>query len=95
MKLEILTNNYRTTRTTPKVYTTGQLRRAKMRAAGMDNKKILSPSLRSLLEASLILQTTNTEVLASYLKRSPSTIRTEYQQLLTLLGCNKNDKPKK
>ncbi len=86
MKLSAQTNQYSLTHTFPKVYNTGQLRRAKMRAAEMDPKKILSPALRALLEASLILQTTNTRILAAYLKRSPSTIRTEYRQILTLLG---------
>lgn len=89
MKLVTQTNNYQTTKETlAKVYNTGQLRRAKMRAAEMDNNKTLTPTLRALLEASLILQTTSTKILAAYLKRSPSTIRTEYQQILTLLGSN-------
>lgn len=57
-----------------------------MRAAEMDSKNKLTPALRSLLEASIILQTTSTKILAAYLKRPPSTIRTEYQQLLAILG---------
>ena len=65
---------------------TGQLRRAKMHAGEMDNKKVLTPVLRKLLEASFILGTTNTKILSAYLKRSPATIRTEFQRILELLG---------
>ncbi len=57
-----------------------------MHAGEMDNKKLLTPVLRELLEASFILGTTNTKILAAYLKRSPATIRTEFQRILELLG---------
>jgi len=73
-----------------KVCETGQLRRAKMHVSclveDMDNKNALTPSLRKLLEASLLLQTTSTKVLAAYLHRSPATIRTEFQRILSILG---------
>ena len=67
---------------------TGQLRRAKMHAAEVDNKNVLTPALRKLVEASFILGTTNTKILSAYLKRSPATIRTEFQRILALLGGN-------
>ena len=69
---------------------TGQLRRAKMHAAhlieAIDHKKALNPSLHRLLEASLVLQTTNSKTLAAYLKRSPAIIRSEFQKIRTILG---------
>ncbi len=73
-----------------KIYETGQLRRAKMHVSclveDLDDKKELTPSLRKLLETSLILQTTSTKVLAIYLHRSPATIRAEFQRILSILG---------
>lgn len=69
---------------------TGQLRRAKMHAAhlieAIDSSKALTPSLHQLLEASLVLETTNSKILAAYLKRSPATIRSEFQRICTILG---------
>ena len=69
---------------------TGQLRRAKMHAAhlieAIDNNKALNPSLHRLLEASLVLQTTNSKKLAAYLKRPPAMIRSEFQKIRTILG---------
>ena len=69
---------------------TGQLRRAKMHAAylieAIDSHKAHTPSLHQLLEASLVLETTNSKILAAYLKRSPSTIRSEFQRICTILG---------
>lgn len=70
---------------------TGQLRRAKMHAAclinAIDDKKVLTPVLHQLLEASLVLETTNSKILAAYLKRSPAAIRTEFQRIRTILGA--------
>ena len=75
-----------------KFYEAGQLRRAKMRAKyfinAIDKKKALTPTLYQLLEASLILQTTNPKTLAVYLKRTPSTIRSEYQKICTIIGVS-------
>ncbi|MBA2483959.1 MAG: hypothetical protein H0V39_05985 [Nitrosomonas sp.] len=88
MKIETHTDNYRNKKSLSKVYNTDQVRRAKMRVSDIDSKKTLTPALRSLLEASLILETTSTKILSAYLKRSPSTIRAEYQQILMLLGGN-------
>jgi hypothetical protein len=69
---------------------TGQFRRAKIRAScfikGMNNKDVLTPTLRELLEARLALQTTNTKILATKLRRSPATIGTQLQQIHTILG---------
>ncbi|SEQ29165.1 hypothetical protein [Nitrosomonas ureae] len=73
----------------PQFYETGQLRRARMHAARLietlDGKRLLTPFLRELLEASLTLETTNTRILAAYLKRSPATIRSEFQKICTTL----------
>ncbi len=73
-----------------KINETGQLRRAKMHVSclveDLDDKKALTPSLRKLLETSLILQTTSAKVLAAYLNRSPATIRTDFQRILSILG---------
>jgi len=75
-----------------KINETGQLRRAKMHVSclveDIDNKNALTPSLRKLLEASLLLQTTSTKILAAYLHRSPATIRGEFQRILSILGNN-------
>ena len=71
---------------------TGQVRRAKMHAARLidviDGKKLISPSstLHQLLEASLLLETTDSKILAAYLKRSSAIIRTEFQKIRTILG---------
>lgn len=68
----------------------GQIRRAKMHVSRLiediDNKNALTPALRTLLEASLILQTISAKVLAAHLHRPPATIRAEFQQILSVLG---------
>lgn len=69
---------------------TGQVRRAKMHAArlidAIDDKKMISPALHQLLEASFFLETTDSKILAAYLKRSPVGIRAEFQRFRTILG---------
>ncbi len=71
-------------------YEAAQLRRAKMHAAhlieALDSNKLLTPSLHQLLEASLILETTDTRILAAYLKRPPASIRSEFQKICATLG---------
>ncbi len=71
-------------------YRIGQLRRAKLHAAhlieSIGSNKVLSPSLHRLLEACLVLETTNAKILATYLKQSPATIRTEFQRIRNILG---------
>ena len=68
---------------------TGQLRRAKMHAAylieAVDNNKALTPSLHRLLEASLVLETTDSKILAAYLKQPLATIHSEFQRIHTIL----------
>lgn len=68
----------------------GQLRRIKIHAARLidtvDDKKSASPALHQLLEASLVLETTDYKILAAYLKRSPDIIRTELQSIRRMLG---------
>jgi DNA-binding NarL/FixJ family response regulator len=53
-----------------------------------DNKNPLTPALCKLLEACLILKTTDAKTLAIYLNRSPATIRTEFQRILELIGVH-------
>ncbi|MDP3282789.1 MAG: hypothetical protein U1D41_14475 [Nitrosomonas sp.] len=71
---------------------TGQVRRAKLHAARLidviDGEKGIFPSstLHQLLEVSLFLKTTDSEILAAYLKRPPAIIRTEIQRIRTILG---------
>lgn len=68
----------------------GQLRRTKMHAARLidtiENMKVASLTLHQLLEASIILETTDPNILAAYLKRSPAIIRAEFQRIRTVLG---------
>lgn len=68
----------------------GQLRRAKMHAAHLisnfNSRKTLSPALPQLLEASIILGTTNSKVLATRLKRKPAKIRAGLQKICHLLA---------
>lgn len=79
-----------TEETRHKVRGIGQLRRAKMHISclidDLDIKNEMTPALRELLEASLVLQTTSTKILAGYLKRSPATIRSEFLRILSILG---------
>lgn len=71
-------------------YRIGQLRRAKLHAAhlieSIGSNRVLPRSLHRLLEASLVLETTDTKILATYLKQSPATIRTEFQRIRNILG---------
>lgn len=68
----------------------GLLRRIKTHAARLidtaDDKKSVSPALHQLIEASLVLETTDSKILAAYLKRSPAIIRTELQSIRRMLG---------
>jgi len=70
-------------------YEAGQLRRAKMHAARLidviDDKKVLPPVLYQLLEASLILETTDTQKLAAYLRKPPAAIHAELQKIRAIL----------
>ncbi|UJP06035.1 MAG: hypothetical protein LZF61_03405 [Nitrosomonas sp.] len=70
-------------------YEVGQLRRAKMHAArlieALDDKKVLTPSLHQLLEASIILETTDSRILAAWLKRTPAMVRADFQKICTSL----------
>ncbi|MCH9639918.1 MAG: hypothetical protein K0U40_10545 [Betaproteobacteria bacterium] len=73
-----------------KIWEIGQLRRAKMHVSclieGIDQNCALTSAQRELLEASLTLQTISAKVLAAHLRRSPATIRSEFQQILSILG---------
>lgn len=48
----------------------------------------LTPALLRLLEACVILKTTNTQDLATHLYLSPATIRTEFQRILAVLNVH-------
>jgi hypothetical protein len=89
-KLNINNNHLNKQKDNHPFHRIGQLRRAKMHAAclieSIDSNKALPQSLQQLLEASLVLETTNSKILAVYLKRSPATIRNEFQRIRTILG---------
>ncbi len=91
MKLKTQTDNkLGVSETLHEVYETGQLRRAKMHTSclikAINDEKVLTPALCKLIEASLVLNTTNTKILAICLWRSPATIRSEFQQILVIFG---------
>lgn len=75
-------------------YESGQLRRAKMHAAqligAIDTEQMLPPVLYQLLEASLVLETTDCRRLAAHLKRTPATIRSEFKSICEILGSAEN-----
>ena len=48
----------------------------------------LTPALCKLLEACLILKTTDAKTLATHLNRSPATIRTEFQRILIIMNVH-------
>ena len=90
-KLGITHNHLNTQKDNRPFQSIGQLRRAKMHAAclieSIDSNKVLPPTLNRLLEASLVLETTDSKTLAVYLKRSPATIRKEFQRIRSILGA--------
>ena len=53
-----------------------------------NNKTPLTPALHKLMEACLILKTTDAKTLAAYLDRSPATVRTEFQRILAILNVH-------
>lgn len=52
------------------------------------NNTPLTPALRQLLQACRTLKTTEAKILAVSLNRSPATIRTEFQRILTALDVH-------
>ena len=52
------------------------------------NNNPLTPALCKLMEASLILKTTDAKTLAAHLNRSPTTIRTEFQRILAVMNVH-------
>lgn len=48
----------------------------------------LTPSLCQLLEACLLMKTTDAKMLAAHLHRSPATIRTEFQRILAIMNVH-------
>lgn len=53
-----------------------------------NNETPLTPALHKLMEACLILKTTDAKTLAAYLDRSPATVRTEFQRILAILNVH-------
>ena len=51
-------------------------------------EKPLTPALYRLMQACILLQTTNAKTLATHLHRSPSTIRTEFQRILSIMNVH-------
>lgn len=54
----------------------------------MNNNNPLTPALSKLIHACLFLKTTDAKIIANYLHKSPSTIRTEFQRILDLLDVH-------
>ncbi|HEY3299273.1 MAG TPA: DNA-binding response regulator [Methylophilaceae bacterium] len=48
----------------------------------------LTPALRKLMHTCQILKTTEAKVLAAHLNKSPATVRTEFQRIMTLMNVN-------
>lgn len=48
----------------------------------------LTPALRRLMHTCQVLRTTEAKVLATHLNKSPSTVRTEFQRIMTLMNVN-------
>ena len=48
----------------------------------------LTPALSKLMKACVALKTTNSKTLAGHLNRSPATVRTEFQRILSALGTH-------
>lgn len=48
----------------------------------------LTPALRKLMHTCRVLRTTEAKVLAIHLNKSPSTVRTEFQRIMTLMNVN-------
>lgn len=53
-----------------------------------ENKNPLTPALLRLMQACVILQTTDTKTIANHLNRSPATIRNEFQRILVVLNVH-------
>jgi hypothetical protein len=56
----------------------------------IDTEQMLPPVLYQLLEASLVLETTDCRRLAAHLKRTPATIRSEFKSICEILGSAEN-----
>lgn len=48
----------------------------------------LTPALFKLMETCVSLRTTNAKTLAMHLNRSPATIRTEFQRILSVMNVH-------
>lgn len=71
-------------------YESGQMRRAKLHAArlieSIDGYNTLPLSLQRLVEACFVLETTDSRILAAYLKQKPAVIRMDFQKICIILG---------
>ena len=54
----------------------------------VDNNNPLTPALCKLMEACLILKTTDAKTLAIHLNRSPNTIRNGFQRILVIMNVH-------
>ncbi|CAN5913504.1 hypothetical protein BH11PSE8_BH11PSE8_14890 [soil metagenome] len=52
------------------------------------NMPPLTPALAKLMKTCVALKTTNSKTLAGHLNRSPATVRTEFQRILSALGTH-------
>lgn len=48
----------------------------------------LTPALRKLMHTCQVLKTTDAKVLAAHLNKSPSTVRTEFQRVMSIMNVN-------
>jgi len=53
-----------------------------------NSKNSLTPALRKLMETCISLKTTDAKTIATYLDRSPATIRTEFQRILVIMNVH-------
>ena len=53
-----------------------------------ENTTTLTPALLKVMEACIRLKTTNAKTLATHLDKSPATIRTEFQRILSIMNVH-------
>ncbi|GKS69750.1 hypothetical protein W03_17540 [Nitrosomonas sp. PY1] len=90
LKTDVVNTSSVKQRNTQSFYESGQMRRAKLHAArlieSIDGYNTLPPSLQRLVEACFVLETTDSRILAAYLKQKPAVIRMDFQKICIILG---------
>ena len=54
----------------------------------MNSNNQLTPALTTLLEACYVLKTKEAKIIAPHLHRSPATVRTEFQRVMSIMNVN-------